>query len=87
MSLNKDKKQELIKEFSVSKKDTGSPEVQIAILTERIKKLTAHLNENKKDNHSRVGLVKMVGRRRRLIDYLKRTDEKRYNGLAKKLGL
>ncbi len=87
MSINKEKKQEIIKKYSLGKKDTGSPEVQIAILTERIKGLTDHLSENKKDNHSRVGLVKMVGRRRRLIDYLKRTDEKRYSNLAKKLGL
>lgn len=87
MSITSEKKQEIIKDFAVSKGDTGSPEVQIAILTERIQNLTAHLTQFKKDNHSRVGLVKMVGRRRRLIDYLKRTDEKRYAKIAKKLKL
>ena len=85
MSLNKEEKQSILKEFALHEGDTGSPEVQIALLTDQITKLSEHLKGHKKDNHSRRGLLQMVGKRRRLIDYLKRTDEERYNALAKKL--
>ena len=81
---NKDK---IIKKFSVHKGDTGSPEVQVAILTERILQLSNHLKTHKKDNHSRRGLLQMVGKRRRLLDYLKRKDEERYKVLIEKVGL
>ena len=87
MALTKKRKQEIIKKFAQSDKDTGSPEVQIAILTERIKVLSEHLKTHKKDNHSRRGLLQMVGKRRRLLDYLKRTDEDSYKKILKALGL
>jgi len=87
MSVTADKKQELIKGFATKDGDTGSPEVQVAVLTERINNLTDHFKTNKKDHHSRRGLLIMVGRRRRLLDYLKRKDFNRYEGLIKKLGL
>lgn len=87
MSLTKEKKQELIKKVATSDKDSGSPEVQIAILTERINQLSEHLKGHKKDNHSRRGLLQMVGKRRRLIEYLKSVDAERYTKLAKKLGI
>ena len=74
MSITTERKTELVKEFKQTENDTGSPEVQVAILTSRIVTLTEHFKEHKKDNHSRRGLLKMVSRRRRLLDYLKRTD-------------
>ena len=76
-----------VKEFKQHDSDTGSPEVQIALLTNKIKNLTEHLKVNKKDHHSRVGLLKMVGQRRRLLNYLIRKDIKRYREIVKKLGL
>ncbi len=87
MSITADRKQELIKEYAVKDGDTGSPEVQVAVLTERISNLTDHLKTHGKDFHSRRGLLMMVGQRRRLLDYLKKKDESRYDGLVKKLGL
>ena len=80
-------KQEIIAKFQTHEGDTGSPEVQIAILTERINHLTEHLKYNKKDNHSRRGLYKMVGQRRGLLKYLERIDIERYRALIEKLGL
>lgn len=85
--IAKDKKQAIIKEYGRSEGDTGSPEVQIAILTARIQELTEHLKENPKDHHSRRGLLKMVGQRRGLLDYLKKTDIERYRALIEKLGI
>ena len=85
--ISKEKKTAIIAEYARSEGDTGSPEVQIAVLTERIKELTAHLQENPKDHHSRRGLLKMVGQRRGLLDYLKRKDIERYRALIEKLGL
>ncbi len=85
MALELDKKQKIIKEYALSENDTGSPEVQIALLTERITELSEHLKEHKKDNHSRRGLIKMVGKRRRLLEYLKSTEVERYNNLLKSL--
>tara|TARA_A100001037_G_scaffold60982_1_gene53110 strand:- start:175 stop:444 length:270 start_codon:yes stop_codon:yes gene_type:complete len=87
MSITQERKSELIKEFKQNDGDTGSPEVQISILTERIKNLTEHLKEHKKDHHSRRGLLIMVGQRRRLLDYLNQKDETRYQDLIKRLGL
>ena len=87
MSITPERKAELIKEYAVKEGDSGSPEVQVAILTERINNLTEHFKGHKKDNHSRRGLLKMVSQRRRLLDYLKREDEKRYQDLIGKLGL
>lgn len=87
MALTTDLKQKTIKKFQTHKSDTGSPEVQIAILTERINLLTDHLKNHKKDNHSRLGLLKLVGKRRKLLDYLKKNDEARYLKIIKKLGL
>jgi small subunit ribosomal protein S15 len=87
MSITPEKKQEIVKKFAVKKDDTGSPEVQVALLTERIANLTEHFKEHAKDNHSRRGLMKMVNQRRRLLDYLKKTDEERYAQLINKLGL
>ena len=80
-------KEQIINKYAVHEGDTGSPEVQIAILTERITQLSDHLKSHKKDNHSRRGLLQMVGKRRRLLDYLNRKDDKRYQDLIKKLGL
>ena len=85
--IAKDKKQNIIAEYGRTPNDTGSPEVQIAILTARIAELTAHLQENPKDHHSRRGLLKMVGQRRGLLDYLKKTDIERYRALIEKLGI
>ncbi len=85
--IAKEKKQEIIKEFARSEGDTGSPEVQIAILTARIKELTEHLKTNHKDHHSRRGMLKMIGKRRGLLDYLKETDIERYRALIEKLGI
>ena len=87
MSITAERKQELIKEFAVKKDDTGSPEVQVAILTERIANLTEHLKIHKKDYHSRRGLLMMVGLRRRLLDYVKSKEVKRYEDIVKRLGL
>lgn len=87
MSLTTDKKSKLIKKFATTKEDTGSPEVQVAILTERITELTGHLNIHKKDNHSRRGLLKMVSKRRRLLNYLRSQAEDRYRTLIKSLNL
>ena len=80
-------KQELIETYRVHETDTGSPEVQIAILTERINPLNEHLKENKNDHHSRRGLLKMVGQRRRLLDYLIKKDITRYRAIIEKLGI
>ncbi len=87
MSIEKNKKQELIKSFGLNPNDTGSPEVQIAIWTTRINNLIEHFNVHNKDKHSRLGLMKMVGKRRHLLDYLKSKDEARYNEIIKKLDL
>ena len=87
MALTTEYKQKTIKKFQTHKSDTGSPEVQIAILSERINSLTEHLKIHKKDNHSRLGLLKLVGKRRKLLDYLKKNDEPRYLKIIKKLGL
>ncbi len=87
MSITQERKQELIKTYGAKDGDTGSPEVQCAILTERIKALTEHFKVNKKDHHSRRGLLIMVGRRRKLLDYVKRKDRQRYEDLIQKLGL
>ena len=87
MSITAEKKQELIKKFATKPGDTGSPEVQVAILTERINGLTDHFKANKKDNHSRRGLLKMVSQRRRLLDHLKTSDAGRYQAIIEKLGL
>jgi len=87
MSITAERKQELIKEFGQKEGDTGSPEVQVAVLTERIRNLTDHLSGHKKDHHSRRGLIIMVGQRRRLLDYLNRKDQDRYAKLIQSLGL
>ena len=87
MSITAVRKQELIEEYAKTPNDTGSPEVQVAILTERISNLTEHFKSHKKDNHSRRGLLKMVSQRRRLLDYVKVTDEARYQDIIKRLGL
>lgn len=85
--ISKEKKTAIINEFARTPGDTGSPEVQIAVLTERIKELTEHLSENKKDHHSRRGLLKMVGQRRGLLDYLKAKDIERYRAIIERLGI
>ena len=85
MSITAVRKQELVKSYAPKEGDTGSPEVQVAILTERIRNLTSHLDGHQKDNHSRRGLMLMVGQRRRLLDYLKRVNEKRYEMLIERL--
>ena len=85
--IMKEKKQAIIAEYARSEGDTGSPEVQVAILTERITELTEHLKTHKKDFHSRRGLLKMVGQRRNLLGYLKKTDINRYRTLIERLGL
>lgn len=87
MSITPEKKQELIKKFATKPGDTGSPEVQVAILTERINGLTDHFKNNKKDNHSRRGLLTMVATRRKLLDYVKGKDEARYTKLITELGI
>lgn len=87
MSITPDRKQELIKEYARSEGDTGSPEVQVAVLSERIRNLTEHMQSHKKDFHSRRGLLVMVGQRRSLLDYLKRKDAQRYVTLIDRLGL
>ncbi len=87
MSISNEKKQELIKTYGLNPNDTGSPEVQIAIWTARINSLIEHFNVHKKDLHSRLGLMKMVSKRRHLLDYLKSTSESRYQDIIKKLDL
>jgi small subunit ribosomal protein S15 len=87
MSITAERKQELITEYATKSGDTGSPEVQIAILSERIKNLTGHLGEHKKDFHSRRGLLVMVGQRRSLLDYLRKKDQARYEAVIGRLGL
>ena len=87
MSVTAERNSELIKDNATKDGDTGSPEVQIAILTERINNLTEHFKVHKKDNHSRRGLLKMVSQRRQLLDYVKKKDEPRYQTIIKKLGI
>ncbi|PIR38559.1 MAG: 30S ribosomal protein S15 [Alphaproteobacteria bacterium CG11_big_fil_rev_8_21_14_0_20_39_49] len=87
MSVTATRKQEIIKEFATKDGDTGSTEIQVAVLTERIANLTEHFKTNAKDHHSRRGLLILVGRRRRLLEYLKKKDFNRYESLIKKLGL
>ncbi|KGD98269.1 MULTISPECIES: 30S ribosomal protein S15 [Rhizobium/Agrobacterium group] len=87
MSITAERKAELIKEYATSEGDTGSPEVQVAILTERINNLTEHFKDHKKDNHSRRGLLTLVSSRRSLLDYLKKKDEARYTKLIGSLGI
>ncbi|MEM9575264.1 MAG: 30S ribosomal protein S15 [Pseudomonadota bacterium] len=87
MSITPERKAELIKEYAVKEGDSGSPEVQVAILTERINNLTEHFKGHKKDNHSRRGLLKMVATRRSLLDYTRGKDEERYKNLIKRLGI
>lgn len=87
MSITAERKQEVIKDYATNGTDTGSPEVQVAILSERIRNLTEHFKTHKKDFHSRRGLLIMVGQRRRLLDYLKGKDVKRYEQLIARLGL
>jgi len=85
--MNKERKQEIINTYKLHEKDTGSPEVQIALLTERINHLTEHLKEHKKDHHSRRGLLKMVGQRRGLLNYLEKNDIERYRQIITKLNI
>ena len=85
--ITKEKKQAIINEYATKPGDTGSPEVQVAVLTARIQELTEHLKENPKDHHSRRGLLKMVGKRRNLLGYLKDKDIERYRSLIERLGL
>ena len=85
--MTKERKQEIINTYKRDEKDTGSPEVQVALLTERINELTEHLKDHKKDNHSRRGLLKMVGKRRNLLNYLAKKDVQRYRDIIAKLGL
>lgn len=87
MSVSAERKAALIRDNAKTKNDTGSPEVQVAILSERIANLTEHFKTHKKDNHSRQGLLKMVSQRRRLLDYLKNRDTARYQAIIEKLGL
>ncbi|WP_317992772.1 30S ribosomal protein S15 [Bartonella gliris] len=87
MSITAERKQALVAEYANKVGDTGSPEVQVAVLSERIANLTNHFKSHKKDNHSRRGLLKMVSQRRRLLDYLKGIDQNRYQTLIRKLGL
>jgi small subunit ribosomal protein S15 len=87
MSITAERKNALVKEFAQKAGDTGSPEVQVAILTERINNLTGHFKSHTKDNHSRRGLLKMVSSRRSLLDYLKKKDESRYRTLIERLGI
>lgn len=87
MSITAERKAELIKEYAVKEGDTGSPEVQVAVLSERIKNLTEHFKTHGKDNHSRRGLLMMVNQRRSLLDYVKKKSEARYKSLIERLGL
>lgn len=85
--ISKEKKQEVIAKYATKEGDTGSPEVQVAVLTARIEELTAHLKDHPNDNHSRRGMYKMIGKRRGLLDYLKRVDIERYRSLIERLGI
>ena len=87
MSITQERKQEIIKEYALKENDTGSPEVQVSVLTERIRNLTEHMKIHKKDFHSRRGLLMMVGQRRRLLDYVEKKDHSRYKDLINRLGL
>jgi small subunit ribosomal protein S15 len=87
MTLAKEEKSKIIGDYRTSEGDTGSPEVQVAVLSRRIDELTEHLKRHRKDHHSRRGLLQMVGRRRRLLEYLRREDVERYRALIKRLGL
>lgn len=87
MSITAEDKQRIMKEYATKEGDTGSPEVQVAILTSRITRLTEHFKTHKKDNHSRRGLLKLVAQRRKLLDYLKGVEEARYQDLIKRLGI
>ena len=87
MSITTERKKEVISEYATKEGDTGSPEVQVAVLSERISNLTEHFKTHVKDNHSRRGLIKLVSQRRRLLDYIKASDEKRYEALIGRLGL
>ncbi len=87
MSITAERKTELISSFRQNPQDTGSPEIQVAVLTERINNLTEHFKSHKNDLHSRRGLLKMVSRRRRLLDYLKRSDDEKYRSIIQQLGL
>ena len=87
MSITAEKKEELIKEFARKDGDTGSPEVQVALLTRRIEGLTGHFSDHKHDHHSRQGLLRLVNQRRKLLDYVKRKDVERYRSLISRLGL
>lgn len=87
MSITAERKKELISEYGLKEGDTGSPEVQVAVLSERIANLTNHFKTHEKDNHSRRGLIKLVSTRRRLLDYVKAKDQARYEALIKRLGL
>ena len=87
MSINKDAKTQVIQDYKLSEKDTGSPEVQVAILTKRINNLAGHFEKNPKDHHSRRGLLKMIGARKRHLNYLKNRDYSRYQHLIKRLGI
>ena len=87
MSITQERKAELIQEYAIKPNDTGSPEVQIAILSERIANLTEHFKGHNKDNHSRRGLLKLVSTRRSLLDYVKKVDDSRYKTIIEKLGL
>jgi small subunit ribosomal protein S15 len=87
MAVTKEVKETIVKQYQLHPTDTGSSQVQIAILTERIKELTKHFETHKKDNHSRRGLLKLVARRRKLLDYLKRTNIEQYNQIVDRLGL
>jgi small subunit ribosomal protein S15 len=87
MALNAEKKAEIVKEYQIAESDTGSPEVQVALLTANIEQLQGHFGTHKHDHHSRRGLIRMVNQRRKLLDYLKRKDVARYSDLIKRLGL
>lgn len=87
MTLKAEQKAGVMKEYQTGKNDTGSPEVQVALLSARINDLSGHFQSHQKDNHSRMGLLRMVGKRRKLLDYLKRVDITRYSSLVEKLGL
>ncbi len=87
MSISPERKQEVIKEFATKEGDTGSPEVQVAIISERIRNLSEHMQQHKHDLHSRRGLLMLVGQRRRLLDYLKRVEDNRYQVLIKRLNI
>jgi len=87
MSITQERKKDVISQFATKEGDTGSPEVQVAVLSERITNLTEHFKTHVKDNHSRRGLIKLVSQRRRLLDYIRATDQKRYDALIGRLGL